>query len=394
MVAILATGGAVHEWAAGRNAAVRASTAETLERWVAGGLAHGTAPDGTRLFDPAEVINAFKWAGLNGEDGFWREHWIATGRRMTTEFADADRPGGGFRVRLVRTFDVSGLGPGADLLLRAPLPLDGPDHRVVDISVDTEGDLAGRIEAVDGRLTARLRLDGRQVVRLGATTTLVHNQAGLAASGLTAEEAELYLRPAEGFIRVGPRVSELAERWAAGWTGWDAVMAFWRRLNTDFCLGVMRYDVFAAAAALDWVLDAGWFDCVLGSALLVSLCRARGMPARLVAGGFLYPLNPSNHTWAEIWRSEGGWTPVDLAGWDLSAGDSDEAWSDHFVGAIDRRMVAERPPRRFLGPMTLRLPPAWRILQTARDEGLELRYIDALTGRALYMDALSVEPIA
>ena len=143
---------------------------------------------------------------------------------------------------------------------------------------------------------------------------------------------------------------------------------------------------------MDWVLDHGWIDCLLGSALLVSLCRAHGLPARLVGGHFLYPLGPTNHSWTEVWTRERGWTPIDLIGWDLSAGDADADWQGRFLGRIDRRLVVERPPRRITGPMSLRLPQAWRVLQAAANGALEISFVDAASGRAAFIDRVCVTP--
>ena len=168
--------------------------------------------------------------------------------------------------------------------------------------------------------------------------------------------------------------------------GWDAALALRRGIGASFCLGVVGYEAFDARGAMDWVLDHGWVDCLLGSALLVSLCRTQALPARLVGGHFLYPLSPSNHSWAEIWTGERGWTPIDLIGWDLSAGDADPDWRGVFIGSIDRRLVTERPPRRVTGPMSLRLPKAWRVLQSTADDGLDIGFVDAASGRAVFTD--------
>ena len=393
MIAVLVNGGFAHLVAAGQGEEARGLAAEALDRWVRSGLPHGIDADAARRFDPAEVINGFKWAALQGQDDFWRECWIATGRRLTTDFAAQD-PGEGAAIRasLTRRFDLAAAPDDAELLLRAPAPLAGPDHALTDFDPRVAEPVMGRVEVSDGRITARLRRGSLDLVTLGWSATLAPAAPESEASVLSPEDAELYLRPAEGLIQVGPRIRELAALWADGLGGWDAALAFRRGIGASFCLGVVGYESFDARGAMDWVLDHGWFDCVLGSALLVSLCRAGGLPARLVGGHFLYPLGPSNHTWAEVWVRGRGWRAADLAGWDLSAGDADADWQGSFTGRIDRRMVTERPPRRVMGPMSLRLPPAWRVLQSGVAGGLEIRVVDAASGRTAFTDRVRVEP--
>ncbi|HEY5409797.1 MAG TPA: transglutaminase domain-containing protein, partial [Caulobacteraceae bacterium] len=267
----------------------------------------------------------------------------------------------------------------------------GPDHAVTALDLGVPEAATARVEVSDGRITARLRRGPLDAATLGWSATLAPADSPPEASALSPQDAELYLRPAEGLIQVGPRVRELAALWAAGLSDWDAALAFRRRIGASFCLGVVGYESFDARSAMDWVLDHGWFDCVLGSALLVSLCRAHRVPARLVGGYFLYRLGPSNHTWAEVWAPRRGWTAIDLAGWDLSAGDADADWQGAFIGRIDRRMVTERPPRRVMGPMSLRLPAAWRALQRAVDGGLEISVVDAASGRMAFADRICVE---
>src|SRR5437763_1195620 len=145
---MLVTGAAVHEWAAGRGEAARAMASQALERWVSRGLAFAVGADGRRVFDLVEVVNAFKWAGLNGEDEFWRDHWVCTGRMMTDDQAALEKraPDRRCSVKISRLFNLSEFAPGADLLLRAPLPLDGSDHQVVDVAPEAPEGFDGRVE--------------------------------------------------------------------------------------------------------------------------------------------------------------------------------------------------------------------------------------------------------
>ena len=377
VVEVLMTGGYAHLIAEGGTEEARGLASEALDRLVCQGLAYRTGALGERRFDPAEVVNGLKWASLRRRDDFWRERWVETERRMAGELDAQDRgPFARLRVGFVRHFNLGLFAHCDELLLRAPLPLDGQDHRVTELKPEVHEPLLSPLAIDDGRMTVRLRRSETPFATLGWSATLAPCNAPVESAPLTAADTALYLRPAEGFVRVDRRVRELAARWADGVYGWEAVMAFWRCLNESFCLGVIGYEEFEAVSAIDWVLDHGWFDCFLGSALLVSLCRAHGMPSRLVRGHFLYPRLPAVHTWAEVWIDGIGWTSLDLAGWNLSAGGEDLAWRDVFFGCVDARMVTERPPRRVTGPMSMRLPATWRILQRARAGALEICTVD------------------
>jgi hypothetical protein len=392
IVALLMSGGFPHQVADGQTEEARDLASEALNRWVRAGLAHEMGAEGRRRFDPAEVINGFKWAGLQGRDDFWRDHWIATGRRLTRDLAAHDQDGRALvRASLVRKFNLAALPQRAELLVRAPVPLSGPDHLLASLEPEVSGPVFGPLSIEDGRITARLRRGAAVSATLGWTATLAPYGAPAVPPSLTAIEAELYLRPVEGLVRVSSQVRDLAIIWAGGLSGWEAVVAFWRQMHATLCVGVIGYEQFDVAEALGWVIDHGWCDCLLGSALLVSLCRSRGLPARLVSGHFLYPLNLSMHTWAEVWIDDRGWTPIDLAAWDLSEGGADLIWRDVFLGRINRRIVTERPPRRITGPTSARLPRVWRILQRRTDSGYEISAVDAGSGQPFVTDRLCLE---
>ena len=85
-------------------------------------------------------------------------------------------------------------------------------------------------------------------------------------------------------IRISPRIRTLAAELAGSAQGpWATVQRFWDFILDQLISGIMHYDQLDVPYPADQVLDAGWFDCQLGSALLAALCRARRIPARLVA---------------------------------------------------------------------------------------------------------------
>jgi hypothetical protein len=99
----------------------------------------------------------------------------------------------------------------------------------------------------------------------------------------------------------------------------------------------------------DWLLDSGWGDCQLVSALFASMCRARGIPARILGGFYLYRTFSTNHYWAEAWIDGQGWMPFDFSCWDLSRGGQDPAWRDYFFGRLDCRLTNQCLPLDFTG---------------------------------------------
>ncbi len=385
---------------AGDRRAAEASTAAALDGWVARGLGHALTADGQRLFDPVEVVNFVKWAGLAGIDRYWEDHFVATHRRFVDEFR-GERPPRRFGVRLRRSFDLRGFAEGARVRLRLPLPLAG--SYLADLSVTPVLPEPYRRDAVlrEQCLELRLTVPDDRGITIGADFLFTaHDPAGRSAP-LTAQEAELYCRPSEGLIRVTPRIEALAADLAGqGTSARGAVAAFWDYMMDELCSGMIRYGDVPADAPGDWVLDNGWYDCQLGSALLVSLCRARGIPARIVSGYCLYRVQPISHYWSEIWLDDAGWCPFDVICWDLSKAGREAAWRHVFAGRMDYRLVTQCFPLVFTGPMSLHFPQAWHMVQVVAGTGaagtgvgIETDYTDAGDGSLIYRDHVAVETL-
>jgi len=368
---------------------------QALGALLADGLPHAMDTAGEPLLDPADVFNTLTWAGQNGEDNLWRR------RRMTAIVNDLGararttvRWAGGasaFHVSSSRTFDLTGCAHGQAITLRLPLPLDGPDHRLIRLDASPCRTSGAGARVADGRLETRFVFTGETKVTLAADMELAAGDGPSHVGGLDDEHRRLWLRPIEGFATVTPRVAALAEHLAGSKRDQDAVSAFWDHLTRSFCLGVVRYDAFRPETALDWALDHGWFDCQIGCALLVALCRARGIPARLVGGNFLYRTYPSNHFWAEVWLEGEGWRPIDLMSWNLSLGGELRDWRDRFFLRLEPRLVSQRMPRQITGPSSIKFPPSWQMLQTQTSDGLSITYTDVDSGASTWEDRISVQ---
>jgi hypothetical protein len=117
-------GGWAFEVEAGRHAEALASTLTALDSWIELGLQYRRSERGERLYDPVEVLNFQKWAGLNGRDRFWIDRCVGTNRALVRDWAETKRDGvswpdgrsdAPFHVTLQRTFDVRNFERGAKL---------------------------------------------------------------------------------------------------------------------------------------------------------------------------------------------------------------------------------------------------------------------------------------
>jgi hypothetical protein len=370
---------------------------KALEGWTRLGLKFRRTANGERLFDPVEVSNFMKHACLNDRDGFWTERVVPTSRRLVADSA-APGPSGlstakdqRFEVDFSRTFNLRSVATGSRLRLRAPLPLSG-DH-LCDLQVTPFTDSAEehQIDRGPGRLELRMVAAGQAEVILGAKLSFTARfQESCRGQGAAEPDTSLYLHRREGLIVVSERVEALAQSLAgAGASSLEAVRAFWDYLNRELICGALHYDQIDATSPCDWILDSGWFDCQTGSSLLAALCRARGIPARVVGGYLLYRRAPTIHYWAEVWLKDQGWTPFDLLNWELSPGGRDPKWRDHFFGRVDYRMTTQRLPREFTGALGVPLPEAWFLFQVAKQGGVEVSILD-LSGRPVYADLVRV----
>jgi hypothetical protein len=365
-----------------------ALTREAIDRWIAMGLGVRQDATGGRYFDPVETLNFVKKAGLEGRDEFWTNRIVATARLLVSNMCKDDTRK--FAVELRRTFNAQALPTGSALRLRMPLPLTS-DH-LSDLEVAPYTDAADARFAISrGRLEVRTQAYNQGEVTIGATISFTAcpqepTQERAEQLGVAPPDKALYLRSRDGLVVISDRVRALAAALAGPRTDpLSALHAFWNYCLDELCLGAVHYDQVSLEAPGDWVINSGWGDCQLIAALFASMCRARGIPARILGGFYLYRAKPTNHYWAEAWIDGQGWTPYDFACWELSAGGQDPAWRDHFFGRIDRRITNECLPLDFTGAVGVPIPRAWHILQSAKPDGVTIDLLD-ISATPLYSD--------
>jgi Transglutaminase-like superfamily len=376
----------------GQDTAV-ARTRAALDTWKRQGLGYQLDGEGQCRFDPVEVINHMKWVGLNGLDDFWSRHFVRTGRSFAAEFIqpraksqkDIVPARERFHLTLLRRFDLCQLPNQRRLRLRLPLPLDG-FAKDIDVTPILPAELIVRTTQSDGRLEFHADGPCNSVIEIGAEIYFATNGHAndLCPNGLDAQSRDIYTRASEGLIRITPRIKDLADSLSQP-DPLQTVKGCFNYIIDELSCGMVRYDQIDIDAPGDWVLDSGWYDCQLGSALLVSLCRALEIPSRLVSGQMLYRLGPGFHYWAEVWIPDHGWLPFDFLCWDLSEGGRDALWREYFAGRVDCRMVTQCLPLSFTGPMSVRFPPAWHLINAPTPQGMRITFSE-LNGGLIYSD--------
>lgn len=387
MIDILLLAGWAFELERGGRIEAIAQTKSALERWIDLGLGIQRDGRGGRYFDPVEVVNFLIWAGRLGLDRFWADHYVNTGRALVVEHAQADLTKR-LHFTLQRRFDLQQFEPGDRVRLRIPVPFDCAYVTDLAMSPVVSPSLSAMVSFDAGRMEVRLKTPATQIVEIGVNVSCTAATTGPTLKQLTPAEKEVYRRPAEGLIRVSSRIQDLADALAGTMDEpWDILRSFWAYMMDHLWCGAIHYDQVPSDEACDWVLSHKWYDCQLGSALFVSLCRARGIAARMVSGNALYRLAPTNHFWAEAWIDGCGWVPFDFASWGLSLGGVDPAWREHFFGKTDVRLVTQILPLIFTGPMSTRFPPAWHMVQTGIPGGVSIQFLE-LDGRLIYEDSV------
>jgi hypothetical protein len=398
---------ALNGWAAdirdGREAHALLEAAVALDRWVSLGLGFERDSRGGRRFDIAEVVNFAKGlAPLRGDttaERFVRQQRaLALGHFSAGTLSDPPPspellPPAQFEVTLVRELASANASDGGSQFLRLPMPIEGPALRDVLFDLLPPPGVEPDVALNPGHLDIRIRTAAAVDVRCGVRWSFVCDPASAtqASHPLDGHERDRWTMPDEGLVKVSDRVRALAveiagEEKDAG----NLVQRFFDHAIDCLWSGVLHYDEFDVDEPIDRLLDGGWGDSRMGAALVVALCRARGIPARLVAGFALDPACPSERSWLEAWIDGRGWTSWDVLASDLSANGRDTAWRAYCAGRVGYRMKTRiLPDGAALMPGVL-LPPAWYTMTRASGDGVEIATFDVATGEVLCTDRLVV----
>jgi tetratricopeptide (TPR) repeat protein len=120
-----------------------------------------------------------------------------------------------------------------------------------------------------------------------------------------------YLAPEALIESESARVTSVADSITEGLT--DALSR--ARAVYEYTTTSLRYEIQEQSMGAEYALrNPGHADCTEFASLFVALCRAAGVPARVIFGFAREPGEEqigASHAWAEFYLDEFGWTPVD-----------------------------------------------------------------------------------
>jgi Transglutaminase-like superfamily len=333
---------------------------QALERLLSRGLPRETGPHGELLLDPYLAMNSLKARPGEARGEAWRD-WVDASRVNATSLPLEPHR---YRLTIDRQWRLPPLPANRPVVLRLPLPIRGalrgtPEVRLLEPEAVpfVRRDEAGRVELRLDPALVRGRARVEMKVEFVSGESFQVDEPGQVE--LSAEERQIWLKPSEGLIAPSEKLRALAGTLPGGPPRQTADAAFDHLLSV-LRLGDLHRDHLASDDPLGGLLDSAWVDCALAANLFVALCRARGIPARMVSGFLLHRAFPAPHFWAEARLGGEGWVPYDLGGWDYCEGDSaDPHWGGFFRGRVDARFLAEVAPRGFTGWGSARPPNRW-----------------------------------
>jgi hypothetical protein len=348
------------------------------------------------LLDPYAANNAIRSRVGEPADEAWRD-WLYTGRRSARSLPSLPHR---YRLTLRREWHVFNRTNGRPLIFRLPLPRRQPARAWSVRLLEPVAALIDRHDA-EGRIELRVApsagspVIAESIVEFESGETRDSGATPAALVDPIPAEEQLWLRLGEGLIKPSIRIAHLARHLAD--TAGDArayAHAAWAWLMRNLRCGDVLRSELDADDPLGGVFDRPVADCVLASSLLVAICRAAGIPARLVSGFLLHPAAVAPHSWAEVRLCANDWAPFDFASWSYCAGDPvDPEWGNFYRGRIDARMTAEVAPREFTGWGSAPAPQRWFRLERLRGNRMEHTLHSLDTGELIRRDVLELEII-
>jgi hypothetical protein len=387
------------EVAAGDVARAREEVTALLGRMIAAGLPIKIEA-GQRRFDPIQ-LRLICDLGLQGRDPFLHERVVLPKRANAERLAPrARRPGEtaerfhdprAVSVIVRRELYPKDRAPGSPFIASMSMPVEEDAQREIVITPDPSH---GKVRVAGGALSVRVPVDADGAVRFGARVDCVAYQQTVAVdpSRLTAPEHDASLAPYlahdEGLVRVTPKIEALAARLARA-NPWDTLHAFWDYFFDEHKIGGFYYHWLSTTDPLGSASE--WVDCYLGSALLIAVARARGIPARMVHGANMWPgTDIGLHYWVEAYLPPYGWVPFDLHCWNLTPGHKEERrWSEFSFAHLPYQLAfARMPTPRF--QLGVQLPPRWFALARIDGPGQLQTIYDLDTGAVVQRDYMEV----
>lgn len=359
----------------GERVAARGRAERTLERLLSNGLPSSAGPKGL-LLDPYAANNRIKSRVGDPADDAWPD-WQSTTHRNATSLSPSPHI---YRFSMRREWHSYSVSKSQPVILRLPLPLRGaqrgaarlrllePAGAILDMR-ETPGRLELRVAAPADRgpVIAEMEVD----FVAGELHDPMVPAAPLGSPVAPAEQ--LWLRDREGLIAPSASATALAKELARGAaTARDFVHRAWRWMMANLRFGDVHREQLDGSDPLGSLLRMSVADCTLGSSLLIALCRACGIPARLMSGYLLHPANVGPHSWAEVRLAPDVWVPVDFGSWCYCAGNPDDPiWGNYFRGRVDARFLAEIAPREFTGWGSAPPSNRWFRLERLRGDRIE-----------------------
>jgi hypothetical protein len=198
--------------------------------------------------------------------------------------------------------EFQGTGPALQLRATTTAPTEHPEQRIDDVRVEALGCEAALRELAPGAgqlMLAAPRIEAGQIVRAVARyrVTLFKHYHGYQrdqfpyAQTVPPDVRRAYLGRSPGIETDSPEVRRLAAQWSSGLTHpWEIAEQFARCVPEHIEARIGRYTSVTTA------LRQRVGDCEERSATFVALCRAVGIPARLVW--------VPNHNWAEFYLTD------------------------------------------------------------------------------------------
>jgi hypothetical protein len=268
---------------------------------------------------------------------------------------------------------------GRPVVLRLPLPLRQTQIGAATVRLLEPANVPVSIRELPGRVELRMdavHAQGPIVAELEVELQGGEERDALAAAApmgsAALPEDEIWLRDREGLIVMSPAVRALADTLAQGCAdAREFTSAAWHWLMSQLRFGDVHRSDLDANDPLGGLLASRRADCMLGSSLLAAVCRARGIPARLLTGYLLHPANLGPHSWAEVRLAPGVWVPFDFGSWCYCAGDpADPTWGAFYRGRVDARLIAEIAPRDFTGWGSAPPPQRWYRLEQLQGDAI------------------------